>query len=203
MFQAEDYFHTFYHRRELRQKIRYIRPDLDDYLFPILRKHLHPNTGEKNILALLHRIIIGSSQDMLDSMKSVPVSFNSTWAANVNNFTLDDSNFQILRDNIVANSAFRYITSCEEEFSAFARNIRYTAPIRATAERYYRLQNLAVGEVDFQGQNLAMFIRNLSDVERKRFSDWTSQLFGFAPQPTTSGGHVSIVLTKVKNQPLI
>jgi len=67
-------------------------------------------------------------------------------------------------------------------------------PVRATAERYYRIQDLAVDEVDYQGKNLAMFLQNITDEERKSFSEWTLQKFGFEPSIEPIRGHISLMI---------
>ena len=71
-------------------------------------------------------------------------------------------------------------------------NFSYVAPLRATAQRYYRRQDLAISEVDFQGQNLAMFIDNMSDKTLENFQNWVSEHFGFYPYTKSSEGHISL-----------
>lgn len=70
------------------------------------------------------------------------------------------------------------------------RNISYIAPIRASAERYYRSQDLSVRELDYKGENLAMFVRNLSDKEKNGLDEWTNEHFGFHLEVKYNGGHV-------------
>ena len=57
-------------------------------------------------------------------------------------------------------------------------NVHYMAPVRATAERFYRVRNYAVKEVDYQGKNLAEYLLNLSTEALKDFHAWTLQHFG-------------------------
>ncbi|EOW9210672.1 TPA: AAA family ATPase [Vibrio cholerae] len=59
------------------------------------------------------------------------------------------------------------------------RNVKYIAPLRATAERYYRHQDLHVNEIDHTGSNLAIFLSRLNKTQLRRFQDWTMQYFGF------------------------
>ncbi len=75
------------------------------------------------------------------------------------------------------------------------KNLNYIAPLRATAERYYRNQDLSVNEVDFQGKNLAMFIFNLSDTKKKEYKQWLSVNFGFSIDVISDGGHLSLRIT--------
>ena len=76
--------------------------------------------------------------------------------------------------------------------SNYFKNVHYIAPLRATAERYYRLRNLAVDEVDYQGKNLAIFINSLSGNRLREFQAWTNEHFGFSVNTGTSKGHLSL-----------
>ncbi len=80
----------------------------------------------------------------------------------------------------------------------YFKNVHYIAPLRATAERYYRLRNLAVDEVDYQGKNLAVFINSLTNKQIKDFNSWTMEHFGFAVSTDKSKGHLSLLI-KLKN----
>lgn len=81
---------------------------------------------------------------------------------------------------------------------SYFNNVHYIAPLRATAERYYRLRNLAVDEVDFQGKNLAIFINSLNNEQIKEFNEWTLTHFGFSVNTELSKGHLSLQI-KLKN----
>lgn len=75
-------------------------------------------------------------------------------------------------------------------------NVYYMAPIRATAERYYQLRNLAVNEVDCRGKNLPFFLYNLSTKERTAFQEWTERWLGFKVDIAKIEGHVSLKISK-------
>ena len=51
----------------------------------------------------------------------------------------------------------------------YFRKVYYIAPVRATAERYYRLRNAAVNEVDCRGKNLPVFLNSLSNKNFAQF----------------------------------
>jgi len=74
----------------------------------------------------------------------------------------------------------------------YFKQVHYIAPLRATAERYYRLRNLAVDEVDYQGKNLPVFINSLSNKQLKEFHLWTEEHFGFTVSTEKKGGHLSL-----------
>ncbi len=175
---------------------RLMRRFNEGMLADIFKNYVHHKTEIKTIHTIYENISIGSSIKMLESMKNIPRSTSTTWANNVNKWDINSDDFVKLRDKLIFYNAFRLFDICNEELSNFAQSIRYIAPLRATAERYYRIQNLAVDEVDYQGQNLPMFLRNLTETERRRFSAWSERLFGFSPQPSSSGGHTSIFISQ-------
>ena len=74
----------------------------------------------------------------------------------------------------------------------YFRQVHYIAPLRATAERYYRLRNLAIDEVDYQGKNLPIFLSGLSETRLKSFQDWTQKYFDFKVFVDKRGGHLSV-----------
>ncbi|HHC7385970.1 AAA family ATPase [Vibrio parahaemolyticus] len=79
--------------------------------------------------------------------------------------------------------------------SNYARSIRYIAPLRATAQRFYRFQDLRVEELDHTGSNLAMLLRNMSIFEMKRFQRWCEEHFGFTVSvPESQSLHYEIVI---------
>ncbi len=75
-------------------------------------------------------------------------------------------------------------------------NVYYIAPVRATAERYYKLRNLAVDEVDCRGKNLPIFLNSLRDSSFFSFQAWTLEHLGFKVYTSVSEGHVSLKIQK-------
>lgn len=92
-----------------------------------------------------------------------------------------------------------FVYSCfeniEEYLETYFRRVHYIAPVRATAERYYRVRNLAVDEVDHQGKNLPMVINSLPAKELKKFQSWTLENFGFKVSTAPMGGNLSLKIS--------
>lgn len=80
----------------------------------------------------------------------------------------------------------------DEYINTYFKQVHYIAPLRATAERYYRLRNLAVDEVDYQGKNLPIFINSLTRRQLDEFHLWTDEHFGFIVNTDKSKGHLSL-----------
>lgn len=97
---------------------------------------------------------------------------------------------------IILKISDNYITS-------YFDNSVYIAPLRATAERYYRLRNLSVEEVDSSGGNLVDFLYNLDDKMFQQFQKWTNEFLGFQVEKNKTGynglnrGYVSIYIRKI------
>lgn len=158
-----------------------------------VRRHVHANTSAETVRHIAWGLGIGSSRRMLDAMPQSRAA-TKVWRERTSIWTTESGEFQRLRDLVIAANLRAFLLVCDEYVEAFARNSSYVPPVRATAERYYRLQNLAVDEVDFQGRNLAMFLRSLTDTERKRFSQWTDKHFGFSSFARAVPGHISLTI---------
>ncbi|WP_214760608.1 AAA family ATPase [Exiguobacterium sp. s146] len=81
---------------------------------------------------------------------------------------------------------------CNEYLVGYFGKVHYIAPVRASAQRYYRTQGLAVEEIDPQGENIPMAINNMNDGEKRKFRKWTKINFGFEIFTKENGGHVSL-----------
>ena len=81
----------------------------------------------------------------------------------------------------------------DKYLDTYFRQVHYIAPLRATAERYYRLRNLSIEEVDYQGKNLSIFLDGLKRSNQlEEFNQWTDELLGFHVSTKNDGGHLSI-----------
>ncbi len=87
---------------------------------------------------------------------------------------------------------YRFFPKIENWIRDYFNQVHYIAPLRATAERYYRLRNLAIDEVDYQGKNLAVFLNGLSCNRLQSFQYWTLTHFGFKTIVDRTEGHVSL-----------
>lgn len=77
---------------------------------------------------------------------------------------------------------------------SYYSGVKYIEPLRATAQRYYRKQELALDEIDSKGENLAMYLDNIGPWQLEEFNRWTRKNFGFIAKTTNEGGHVAIVI---------
>ncbi|EGQ8115101.1 AAA family ATPase [Vibrio parahaemolyticus] len=86
------------------------------------------------------------------------------------------------------------LSKCNKLLLDEFKGIRYIAPLRATAERYYRFQDFHINELDHTGSNLAMLLRSLSPKQAKFFQHWTDKNFGFKVYIKEEGLHYEIMV---------
>lgn len=91
------------------------------------------------------------------------------------------------------------LTDIDHHVSASMGNTSYVGPSRATGERYYRMQELAIDKIDPQGQNLAMFLNSLHIFQQNEFSEWLEEAMGYALKIERSVGHIQIKLREVSS----
>ena len=87
------------------------------------------------------------------------------------------------------------LLAVDDAMDRFAKSVRYVEPLRATAERYYREQDLALDEIDSRGTNTAMFLSSLSDDVLSDLQKWMLESFGFQVEVEIGTGHVQIKIS--------
>jgi len=97
-----------------------------------------------------------------------------------------------LRANLLLRALPEILHEVGENFDALGKGVRYIEPLRASVERYYRLQDLAVDEIDSSGANTAMYLHSLSDQEKRRLRLWMRKSLGFYAYTEAAGGNVEI-----------
>ena len=123
----------------------------------------------------------------------------ATWRNVVSDWTEDTPDFQQLNNLVVLSNAFYLIEEAGIGLARSFMEVNYIGPVRATAERYYRRQNLALNVIDSRGINLPMFVNDLSEVEKKDLKEWMLEYFGFYLVTDYSGGHLSASLVNGKS----
>ncbi|WP_072620826.1 AAA family ATPase [Spirulina major] len=152
-------------------------------------------TGLEKIIEMVVSFGIGDSQSMLEDIKKIK-NCTKTWTKNTSSWSLESQDFRTLRDLIIAMRVPLILETLDHKIKDYFTHVIYIGPVRATALRFYRTQAFAVEEIDPQGQNLAMFLRNLKKEEMKRFNKWTETNLGFSVHINNSKGLVSV---EIKN----
>lgn len=103
-------------------------------------------------------------------------------------------------ENVYLQQLNNIIGDINDYVEDLARNIYYIQPVRANAKRYYRLQNLAVDEIDSHGDNLPMYLNSLSKDAKRRLNNWMQPLFKFELGVEPKEGHIQINIIEIENK---
>jgi len=117
-----------------------------------------------------------------------------SWKELISKFEPTNPSFEMIRAYSLLPNIPYMLKKADETIAEFVSEIQYMGPIRANARRYYRVQDLSVHELDYQGENLAMFIRSLSDEQKLDFSEFSKGFFDFSIESESIEGHVAICL---------
>lgn len=119
---------------------------------------------------------------------------------------LTENELIIYKDMLLINFLEIVLKMSDNYITSYFNKSVYIAPIRATAERYYRLRNLSIEEVDSSGRNLVDFLYNLDNIKFQQFQEWTNEFLGFQVEKDVIGydginkGYVSIYIRKNGDQ---
>lgn len=93
---------------------------------------------------------------------------------------------------LVSTNLSKILSSVDEALTNFYKGVRYLGPVRASAERFYRYQDLQVGQVDHTGSNLPMVLNSLGISEKAELNSWILENFEFELDITNTGSHYAI-----------
>jgi predicted ATPase len=105
-------------------------------------------------------------------------------------------NYGIIYNLSLAKNLNYIISNCNSYLYTYFTNVTYIAPLRATAERYYRIQGLAIDDIDSRGENVPMILKNMRDKERQAFEKWMLNRFDISITTDSSEGHISLFIVK-------
>lgn len=162
---------------------------LDDQV-SILKKYAHGKTSDDTLYRLAMGAGIGSRSYMLSGFKKLHDS--ETWKARTADLEEDNADVRRFSELTFLSKLSLIITNLDELLDNSFKRVSYIEPIRASAQRYYRSQDVSVKELDSKGENLAMFLRNLSERGQRELDKWTMEEFGFRIVVSPSAGHVNL-----------
>lgn len=168
-------------------------------LFRFVRANLDGRTGLERAQRLSRALTFGPIETLYQRALSASAG-DEYWRRRIRAWGENSENLQKLARLVIAYQFFNEIASAlAAQTRRTLSNVRYITPIRASAERYYRLQGLSIEEIDPQGDNVAMYLHNLSDSEKDHFGKWTKSFFGIEIVTEPSRGHVSLMLKGEEN----
>lgn len=158
-----------------------------------LWSRVHGRTQKERIERIANQLYIASPEEFTERLK-VMSGAPSSWYRSTQNLSPNSRYIERLRQFTFGVRLPEIFRDLDEIAKNFFSNIRYIEPLRATAERYYRRQDLAVEEIDSKGGNVAMFLNSLADYESLEFRNWMDEIFGAHVYSESESGHISLRL---------
>lgn len=163
---------------------------LQNLIIDEISKYVHGRTEEYTKWKIVEGLQITDDESILKQLRK---KYPPSWYTNISKWTIESEQFRKIKDLIILYEIINsYLSAINNYMKYLFLNINYIAPLRATAERYYRIQHLAVNEVDPNGKNLPFFLDSLTDTQNEDFIQWTNENFGFKVDISKSEGHYSI-----------
>ncbi|MCU8012299.1 AAA family ATPase [Shewanella sp. SM74] len=173
---------------------RHIKDFYSSKLESILKPYFHTNTSEETITKGINNLGVMKKEDTYSILKST---FNRNSSFTKAIVKSKESICNITYELSMHKSLSNILDEINDTIGRYFSNIRYIAPLRATAERYYRHQDLQIDEIDHTGSNLAMLLKSLTQREQDLFMQWTSSNFGFKVWVEELGLHYAL---KIKTE---
>ncbi len=129
-------------------------------------------------------------QGFLNRMKqgSGLISFQKS----IQNWTTNTQEFNYIYNLFVLMKLNSIIEIVNTEIASFYHGCDYIAPMRAEADRYYRIQGLQVNAVDSDGHNLLEFIASLSAKEKTSYDSFIKDVLGVTVDVPAESGMKSL-----------
>lgn len=164
-----------------------------------MKSRVHGRTSLEKIMDMHQGMAIGPDDLMYKNMKALDAP--QSWRDFLHNNGPESIHFAQLKAKIIASRLLVILDWLAEELDRYFLGVRYLKPLRASAERYYRYQELAVDEIDPEGANLPMFLDSLSKKRLKSFGDWTEKYLGGRVSVAKTEGHISLLFAAPGEEP--
>lgn len=161
-------------------------------LIRILRQYSHANTTDAALYKVFSYPRMGSVAQTFDWLKVRARQVPSLFKRFDQITTAERERIWL---NLFFSSLGSLMTSLQSSVAVDVSNGGYLAPIRAAAERYYRHREVAVGRIDPDGGNLAMYLNSLYPYELQQINDDLYKFFGHRVKVHRSEGHISLRIT--------
>lgn len=165
---------------------------VDDHLMKVLKEQAHNRTSNQTLLRQAARLSYDHLSSMLSRVRSLQL-------RRYQEPTSTDPIFKKLRSLMFVKEVPWLLRSIQRQISDFAEGVTYLGPFRQQPERFYRQQELAVGQIEPHGENFAMFLRSLSRAQIEDLSAFVHEYLGFYVNVRSEGSHVAVLVGKDQN----
>ncbi len=163
-------------------------------LFNFLRGSLHARFSNEKIHDICNQLnVIGPPDNVTTYYERLPLS-SSSWDNFISSASRNSTISQKFVKLINISSSLGLLRDIDHCLEVFFSNVTYINPLRASAERYYRKQDLSIDNIDSRGANLPFFLNSLPPKELKKLNDWLDSNLDIEVVIKSTDGHVMINL---------
>lgn len=166
-------------------------------LYYFLRENLHQKLANERIHDICGRLnVCGSDDDLLQYCKSLPYQYK-TWLDFLIELSKNLTLLKLFNRFIFSTVSEILIRDIDSDLRHYFSQVNYIRPLRATAQRYYRRQDLAVNNIDSEGANLAFFLASLTVTKLARLNEWLEETIDVKVKLDGEQGHVMVTLEDI------
>lgn len=152
---------------------------------------VHGNTNLERKLEIAEKLPL-TRLDMLHRACTELSGVPDYWRTKIANAAATDDQIKALQKALVVYKLDALLMELDENLAAFCSGISYLEPLRATAQRYYRREEVSVDELDPKGLNTAFFVHGLTNRDRDSLNEWLLSTFGFQLSVKPERGHLAL-----------
>ncbi|WP_348946409.1 AAA family ATPase [Chitinibacter sp. FCG-7] len=161
-------------------------------LFRVLRDELHSRLTDERVHEICSSLkVICNKEELIEICRNLQHKYK-TWQDFLKKAEANPKLLARFHEavNFAASEYFsRDLDSfIKDNFSS----VNYIKPFRATAQRYYRRQDLAIDNIDSNGSNLAFYLESLSTSKLEKLNLWLSDNLDLNVILDSEKGHVMI-----------
>jgi hypothetical protein len=154
---------------------------------------MHGNTQEDRMEEIADRLPLGPIEELLAYCNVLPSS-TVTWKTTIAQSTIKSASVRKLHSALIVYKLDLLLALLDDAALRHLSEVSYLEPLRATAQRYYRREEISTDELDPKGLNTPFFIQGLTPKEKESLQTWTAKNFGFSLSVKNSAGHLSLII---------
>lgn len=163
---------------------------ITDKLFTLLKKHCDKRLQNTQ---RLESILTSESLDKNTFLKKLKHGGGiKSFQKNVRNWDVDTQEFTYIYNYFLLLKLNSIIDTLNNAIARFYHRCDYIAPMRAEADRYYRIQGLQVQSIDASGHNLLEFIASLKPKEKESLDVFVKSILNITIDVTSESGMKSL-----------
>lgn len=171
---------------------------IEGEIFQLFDRIKDGRTNEKTINRIINELKLGDytrfSADFVNTIEQWKTISEKYQRLSVEERSQFLSKFYSLIGEYYYNSLVEMLN---DYLSDYFSEVQYIAPIRATAERYYRIQGISLNEITSQGENVPMILYNMKSSEKKEWKQWTRENFnGIEFDVSKNSSNLSLISSK-------